>query len=762
MTSSGNPSDQSDRQAPGPGDLRDGFYLLTIHVQPHEGLLQSPRGEVRLEPKVMEVLLVLAEHQGTTVTRDHLLTAVWKDTVVTDDALARCIYQLRHELGRLLDPNQTQPVIQTLRKRGFKLLLPIRHQAQDSHDPPCKQPHLGLRLVVVATCLSVVAGVWWLLSPTSDAPAERLDSIAVLPFDNMTGEAQYDHLANGFSEQLSHALANVPKLRVAARTSAFYFKDRPTEIPDIAEQLNVEALLEGSLRTNGALLRVTVQLVRDDGFHIWSREYDRPLADVLRLQSDIAREVLSELGVIDTSETMLVQTDPVDNYQAYDLYLRGRLALRQRDQEALAHAIELFQQAIAHNADYALAYTGLADAYSLQLYRGLVSADMVTGKVDAAIDRALLLDDELAEAHASRGLQLFSLNNFAAAEPHLRQAVALNSNYVNAHVWLGLDLVLQDRFAEAIDAYLEAQKLDPLDPALNRNLGGNLLLAGRPEEGFIYLERAQKIAPTHPQAYQMLAGWGVIYGRLDEALKWSAAGLHEFPDDVNLLTHKADAYVQLGRWQAARTNLEQAWRLEPENQLLLEQLFYFHLATANLTGIDELLQTLGGEQPPYGADPPFGKRRIVLRWLLLRHLLEGQPETVIIVADALPTDNALTCGAFGEPGARLYLARALQLTGQARRADELLAECIADVNRIQTQGGTYPKSLYRMAITLALAGQTRQAADLLQSAVDLGWRAYWHAWHDPLWAELKQQAPFAGIFRSVYSQLQSRNDAVES
>ncbi|GAB4198799.1 MAG: hypothetical protein Tsb002_33920 [Wenzhouxiangellaceae bacterium] len=565
----------------------------------------------------------------------------------------------------------------------------------------------------------------------------------------MTGDTQYEHLADGISEQLSHALASVPNLRVAARTSAFYFKNRQTEIPVIAEQLGVEALLEGSLRQSGDVVRITVQLVRDDGFHIWSQEYDRPLTNILQLQSELASEVLSELGLEDSHSTALVTTGRETDYRAYDLYLRGRLELQQRSAEAYAQAIDLFQQAIALDADYALPYTGLADAYSLQLSHGLVRAEQVTGEVDAAISHALQVDEHLSEAHASRGLQLFVLNQFSEAEPHLRRAVELNPNYVNAHVWLGLDLVMQDRFAEAIDAYLQAQRIDPLDPVLNRNLGGNLMLAGRPDEGFTYLQRAREISPGHPLAYEMLAGWAVIYGKVPAAIEWSSDGLQRFPENVRLLTHQGSAHALQGDWSAASIAFAQARQIDAEDSILLEQQFYLYLATQDLAAMDQLLIRLGADHPPFGKNPPFGKRRIVLRWLLIRHLLANNPAQAVALVDALEVDEVLICSAFGEPGPRLYLARALQLAGEQQRAESLMDDCLDDVNSLRKRGGVYPKLLYRMAVTLALAGQIERAASLLQEAVDSGWRAYRQVRYDPLWNGLLDQSPFREIVSAL-------------
>lgn len=731
-------------------EFQQGFVLGEAYVNPVEGSICSGHKMIRLEPKVMAVLVVLASHHGQVVSRQTLLDLVWGKTFVTDDALARCIYQLRHGLPGVLGVDSSKKIIKTFRKRGYQLTMPVHSASPTGRNATAaKARYAYLTAFILVVAMLAVTG-WWLMHRSASLP---VNSIAVLPFSNMTGDDSYEYLADGFSEQLSHALANIQGLRVAARTSTFYFKNHQVEIPHIAEQLNVESLLEGSVRRNGTLLRITVQLVREDGFHIWSREYNRPQSDVLQLQSDIAKEVLVELGLAEATRFERLRDSPTANAAAYDLYLRGRFALEQNQPESYSKAIKLFEQVIELDAEYELAYSGLADAYSLQLARGQVAAEDISDKVEAAITQALQLNDQLAEAHASRGLQLFTLNQYAEAEPHLRYAIQLNQNYVRAHVWLGLDLVLQDRFSEAINAYSQAQLLDPLDPMLNRNLGANLMLVGRPDEGFIYLQRAQQIAPDNLTVYRLLSSWYLVYGRVDTAMEWVEVGLQRFPDDVILLATLGSIHTTLGQWEAAREVLDRAYQINSDELILLEALFYFYLGIGDFTGIDKLLSQQGSVDELFGEDAVFGKGRIVLRWMLIRHLLNNAPQQAIDLVHSLDHEKDLLCGSFGEPGARLYLVYALRLINENQRAEMLLAECIEDINRIHDSGGIYPRSLYRMALTWSLAGDQEQAAQSLSQAVDLGWRAYRQAWNDPLWTDIKQQEPFRSIFNEVRGQV---------
>ncbi len=745
-------------------DRTPDFIVGDAAVYVDEGLLQSRRGEVRLEPKVMAVLVALAREPGQVVSRDRLLSEVWGQTVVSDDALARCIYQIRHEVPPLL-ANGHGRVIETLRKRGYRLTVPVTSPGSGSSaDPAPKRPRhtkfLAATVVALAAMLIVAWAAGW--RDGGGESTERINSIAVLPFLNLTGDEKFEYLADGFSEQLSHVLANVDNLKVAARTSAFYFKDRPADIPDIAERLNVGALLEGSIRRQGAQIRVTAQLIRSDGFHIWSREYDRPLAATVQLQSEIAEQIAVELGLTQASEANGARHHSTENYAAYDAYLRGRLAQLRGREAGYESAISFFQQAVELDSDFALAYSGLADSYSFQISDGPVEPDSAAKAAEAAIERALQLDPELAEAHASQGLYLFVTSRYPEAEAPLRRAIELNPNYVNAHTWLGLDLVYQDRFTEAIAAYQQAQRLNPLDVAVNRNLGANLLLAGRADEGLLYLRTVQELKPEDLLNYRLLASWNLSYGRFEQALAWAEAGLAVAPDDARLLTHLGKTYAHLGVWDAAREALAAARASNPEDVMMLEGLLSSFWASGDTQAVRDLLVELGSEDAPLGSGEIFGKARILLRWLMILALDAGRPQDVIELAHSLGTEKNLTCGAFGFPGPKMFWAHALHITGQYAEAETMSAECVEDADRVLANGGTYPAALYRSALSHLLAGEDEAAADAFQMAVDMGWRGYWLAWTDPLWKAGRDAAPFAGLFSELHAGVEAAREEVLS
>lgn len=706
----------------------------------------------------MQVLVELASQPCRVLNRRYLEDIVWPGLIVTDDALSRCIYQLRQAIDSLLVPDQKGPTIETLRKRGYRLTLPVRpltgstagpDRIDDEPMPEPPAPWLRSRspMLLAAMILLGVLLALYTVSRPDPVPAALPTSIAVLPFLNLTGDSGLDAVADGFTEQLSHDLANVPELRVAARTSSFFFKGKSIEAHVIAERMGVDSLIEGSLRQGERGLRVTVQLIEKDGFHAWSGEYNRTLDDPLRLQSDISRNVLAALGWRNPGPLLQLPSESIENFEAYDRYLRGRIRLARSDENAIDEATALFREALELEPDYAHAYTGLADAQSLGIFRRTLDREVATATAEDAIRRAMEIDDGLAEAHASLGLLHFCLNEYQQAEAPLRQATELNPNYLNAHVWLGLALVYQDRFSEAADAYARAQQLDPLDAGLNRNLGANLLLSGQPEGGFSYLERAQATDPTDPTTYSMLGGWNRIFGNHKASLSWSKRGLERYPGHLALLTELGMTHLQLGNFERAEALFEQAWALNPSDVRLLSNRFQLYLASNDLPSLDRLLA-----QQDF-RDGRFGQDRVLLKWTFLRALIDDDFESVISSAAGRQGGDALACNAFMEPGAKLYLAFALRESGDTSSADAHINECRESLEQTRANGARYPKLVYRAALLALLAGDDDAAADELARAYEMGWREYRQAWNDPLWQKHRLRPEFKRIFDSAREEI---------
>ncbi|MGK2960580.1 MAG: protein kinase domain-containing protein [Gemmatimonadaceae bacterium] len=345
-------------------------------------------------------------------------------------------------------------------------------------------------------------------------------SIAVLPFVNASPDPDNEYLSDGITDELIDALAKVDGLRVASRTSVFALKGKPQDVRAIGAILDASEILEGTVRRSGQDLRITAQLTStEDGSLIWSQRYDRHLDDVFAIQDEIARTIVNTLRSTsfrdDASQSISRGTD---NVQAYGLYLRGRYAWNKRTQDGVAEAVRYFEEAIAADPGYALAYTGLADAYALHIdYRNVeVAEGFERAKLYAR--KALELDDSLAEAHASLAWTLFIYDwDWDAAAREFRRAIDLDPQYATAHQWYGFLLASQGRFEEALVEGHSAQESDPASISIRRSLGYTYFYARRFERAKYHLARAVAMNPDAEESYRVLGLIHIYSGELAEA-----------------------------------------------------------------------------------------------------------------------------------------------------------------------------------------------------------------------------------------------------
>ena len=310
-------------------------------------------------------------------------------------------------------------------------------------------------------------------------------SIAVLPFTNMSADADNEYFSDGMTEEIINRLAQVPSLRVAARTSTFAFKGKELDIREIGEKLEVGTVLEGSVRKAGSKLRVTVQLIEvATGYHLWSERYDREMEDVFAVQDEIARAIADKLKVelLGTDDAPIVKPG-TDNPDAYVLYLKGRYCWNKRTSERLKQGIKHFEQAIEVDETYALAYAGLADSYSLLAwYRYLNSAEAYT-KVKWAAEKAVEIDDSLAEAHTSLAYAKFLYDwDWAGAEEGFKRAIDRNPEYPTVRHWYAEVLMATGRLDEAFEQMNRGHALDPMSLSIGTGVGWVSYIAGRYDE----------------------------------------------------------------------------------------------------------------------------------------------------------------------------------------------------------------------------------------------------------------------------------------
>jgi serine/threonine protein kinase/Tfp pilus assembly protein PilF len=346
---------------------------------------------------------------------------------------------------------------------------------------------------------------------------KRKSSIAVLPFSDLSPQRDQEYFCDGFAEELINALAKVDQLQVASRTSAFHLKGKGYDIQEIGSKLKVQTVLEGSVRKAGNRLRITVQLVDiADGYHIWSEKFDRDLDDIFAIQDEVTLAIVDKLKVKllgDEKEKILKRY--TDNIEAYNLYLKGRYFLNRRNEEDLKRSVECFQQAIEKDPSYALAFSGMADAFiCLPYYSSFAPKEAYPRAKEAALE-ALKRDDLLAEAHTSLAFGETHTWEFADAEQEFRRAIELNPGYSIAHHWYSNLLLYTGRFEEAFEEIKRALALDPLSLIINRDLG----------ELFYYSRQYDKAIEQYRKTLEIDPNF--IYVHLDLGLAYLQKSMYE-------------------------------------------------------------------------------------------------------------------------------------------------------------------------------------------------------------------------------------------
>ena len=343
-------------------------------------------------------------------------------------------------------------------------------------------------------------------------------SIAVLPFENMSADPDNEYFADGLAEEILNALAKVPGLKVAARTSSFSFKDKDADIPTIADALGVRTVLEGSVRKSGDRVRITAQLVNaDDGIHLWSETYDRELDDIFVVQEEIARAITEVLEVRLAAGTALVER-PTESQEAYEEYLRGRFLWNRRNVEPLQAAVGHFERAVALDPGFALAWAGLADVHlTLPWYLTQADWDALLESGRAAAERALAIDPDLAQAHIALGLYHACKFEWTTADEEFRRGLELDPNYSTGHYWYAYTIGPQGRLDEAIEHARIATELDPLSLINVRGYGWILMWYGRYEEALAVADRIRELDPDFAPNWALYARIYAVQGRWREA-----------------------------------------------------------------------------------------------------------------------------------------------------------------------------------------------------------------------------------------------------
>jgi TolB-like protein/DNA-binding winged helix-turn-helix (wHTH) protein/Tfp pilus assembly protein PilF len=500
---------------------------------------------LKLERIPTEILAVLIEQRGELVTREHIVERIWgKDVFLdTDNSINGAIRKLRQGLKD--DPEEPR-FIQTITGRGYRFIAPIT-ESEEQEPPvvPISQPPITEPLTVepatsrrpsvlaIAVILIAAMGAYlWSRAQSRPSASNGRLMLAVLPFENLTGDASQDYFSDGLTEEMISQLGDLdPKhLGVIARTSVMHYKHSQEPLNQIGRTLGVQYVLEGSVRRDSHRVRIAAHLIQTaDQTHLWTREYDRELSNVFALQGEIAREIADQIQLTlgHIHEPAIPGGQPAQSakaFQAYDLYLQGRYFWNKRTAQGLQQAIEYFQRAVDEDPEYARAYAGLAESYALMGgYGGLPPKEFMP-QARAAARRALEIDEQLPEAHTA--LAIIAQNydwDWETAEKEYQRAIQLDPNYATGHHWYAECLALQGRFGEAFPEIENARQLDPLSLIIATDYGAILYFSRQYDRAIERFRGVLDREPDFPRAHMLVWAYvqkGLFTDALADAEAW--------------------------------------------------------------------------------------------------------------------------------------------------------------------------------------------------------------------------------------------------
>jgi TolB-like protein/DNA-binding winged helix-turn-helix (wHTH) protein/Flp pilus assembly protein TadD len=602
-------------EASTPARLRFGIFEVDLRA----GELRKQGAKLRLQEQPFRVLAMLLERPGEIVTRDELRSRLWTaDTFVDfDHGVNKAINRIRDVIG---DSATSPRFIETVARRGYRFIgdvttlepavialpqpdvisrpSPDREQsatpAHEQHRRSWWRWSVAGLVIVLASGVAIGWGV-----RRSSIPIRPIRSLAVLPLENLSGDTSQEYFADGMTDELIATLSRIGALRVISRTSAMLYKHARKPLPQIAGELDVDAVIEGTVFRSGTQVRITAELIdAHDDKHLWSETYDGDLSDALTLQHKVALAVAQQIRInLNPRERATLNRAKAVDAQAYEAYLKGRYFWNKRTGDDFRKASEYFEQAIKRDPTYAPAFSGLADTYALMgdWEYGVLAPLEALPRAKAAAINALRLDDTLAEAHTSLAFLRDAFDwDLPAADAEFRRAIELNPGYATAHHWYAWHLSLLGRTSEAIAEMKKARSLDPLSLIINADLAELLVIAHAVDESIQQSLKTIEMDANFPLAHDQLGVAYLVSHRNDDAvaefqraiqlssgspvstanLAWALAQSGRRPDAIRVLrtlmqrshagysnaSEIAVVYASLGDPDQAMTWLDQAYR----------------------------------------------------------------------------------------------------------------------------------------------------------------------------------------------------------
>ena len=555
------------------------------------GELSKQGKRIPLQEQPFRLLSMLLERPGEVVTREEVRQRLWPGTIVDfDHGLNKAISKIRDALG---DSAETPRFVETVSRRGYRFLADVKDAAELDLQSAVRQPRAAdegsdrsVEFPTVSVGMSgfkrsfvpwigsgmalllLVVGTWFFVR--AQRPVSAIHSVAVLPLSNLSSDASQEYFADGMTDELITQLAQIGALRVISRTSAMTYKNTHKRLADIARELDIQAVVEGSVLRVGDRVRITAQLIRvpaDE--HLWAQSYEGSFRDTLALQGQVSQAIAEQIKAnVSQRERQAMSTARIVNPQAYEAYLKGRYFWNKRDAEGFKKAIEYFQSAIAADPGYAEAYSGLADTYALAggWEYGVLAPQEAAPRAHEAATQAVLLNPMLSEAHTSLAFALdMSTWDWAGAEREFRRAIELNPGYATVHHWYGYHLVMVGRSDEGIAELRKAESLDPLSLIISAGVADVLYISHRFDEAAHQLRKTLEMDPNFAMAHYQMGQVLVQQHRADAAIA-------EFERAIQLAGHSpafdanlASAYAISERIAAAHQIAADLERLPDPN-----------------------------------------------------------------------------------------------------------------------------------------------------------------------------------------------------
>jgi TolB-like protein/DNA-binding winged helix-turn-helix (wHTH) protein/tetratricopeptide (TPR) repeat protein len=576
------------------------YFFDEFMLDVTRGCLRRGREEIKLRPKSFEALKYLVENNGRLISKDELIHAVWVETAVTDDSLVKCLKDIRHALS-----DEAQQIIKTVHGRGYIFdkevtdngSAPITtytedaagvqviieeeetngHGVIDASNYPATPSvgliaaHKGTRIERLTTAIkhhkwSAVVGLVALATVTASVIyftrlGEAIDSVAVMPFVNVSGDAETEYLSDGLSDSIINNLSQLPSLKkVISFNSVLRYKGKQTDPQAVGRELGVRAVLMGRLIQRGDDLSISVELVDvRDSRHLWGGQYNYKLADIVTVQTEIAQEVSEKLRLhLTGGEQQRLAKRETLNPQAYELLLKGRFYRNKGGTENQKKAVEHYQQAIVVDPNYALAYAELSVSYVNLIGISSLDPQEFTPKSEAAARKALELDDSLAEAHYALANLKQDAWEWATAEREYKRALELNPNLAGAHSQYAYYLSIVGRHEQAMAETKRARELDPLSPAFNGFIGQALFFARQYDEAIEAFKKARELDQNHPIPHLYLGYTYAAKGMYKEAIAeyQEAIKLGISADNPSVQLYLGAAYAKAGEPERAQAILK--------------------------------------------------------------------------------------------------------------------------------------------------------------------------------------------------------------